>query len=289
MKRSLRTCLLLACAALLLTVSALADTGPKPQLTIHVKNAPEGLYYLDLLEEDSEPPGQSFDHNLEQGQKESLDSGLVQTLRNAVPDGWHACLADGTRGGPMWGNLIGTNGLHTFGYLGVPDTYRVIIVTKSGKKWISSPVTRHTLQCSATVDWANQTISAPPSWIAYALQFLATCIPTLLIEGLLLAPFGFRWESNWKPFLLINLATQTGLFLTLGITLIRYGPNFGYYLYFLPAELVILITETLLDRKSLTGRSKRTAVDYGIAANFCSAAAGWFLSAPVWEWIASIS
>ena len=41
---------LLALAAALLTVSAFADTGPKAQLKVLVKNAPEEPYYLDLLE-----------------------------------------------------------------------------------------------------------------------------------------------------------------------------------------------------------------------------------------------
>ena len=50
MKKSLRFCVLLALAAALLTVSAFADTGPKAQLKVLVKNAPEEPYYLDLLE-----------------------------------------------------------------------------------------------------------------------------------------------------------------------------------------------------------------------------------------------
>ena len=41
-------CALLLCLALL-PVRASADMGPKPELTILVKNAPDGLYYLDLL------------------------------------------------------------------------------------------------------------------------------------------------------------------------------------------------------------------------------------------------
>ena len=50
MKKSLRFCVLLTLAAALLTVSAFADTGPKAQLKVLVKNAPEEPYYLDLLE-----------------------------------------------------------------------------------------------------------------------------------------------------------------------------------------------------------------------------------------------
>ena len=41
MKKSLRFCVLLALAAALLTVSTFADTGPKAQLKVLVKTAPE--------------------------------------------------------------------------------------------------------------------------------------------------------------------------------------------------------------------------------------------------------
>ena len=50
MKKSLRTGILLLLAMMLLTVSALADSGPKAQLTVKVENAPSEPYYLDLLE-----------------------------------------------------------------------------------------------------------------------------------------------------------------------------------------------------------------------------------------------
>lgn len=51
MKRSLRVLVLSCLTAVLLTATAFADMGPKPQLTVKVENAPKGLYYLDLLAE----------------------------------------------------------------------------------------------------------------------------------------------------------------------------------------------------------------------------------------------
>lgn len=51
MNAHLRRLLLIIMAAMLLTVTAFADFGPKPQLVVEVKNPPEELYYLDLLEE----------------------------------------------------------------------------------------------------------------------------------------------------------------------------------------------------------------------------------------------
>ena len=80
--------------------------------------------------------------------------------------------------------------LHSFRYHGVPDTYRIILVTKSGESWVSGVLHRATLQSSATVDWAARIANAPSPAMAYALQFLCTLLPTLLIEGLLLFVFG---------------------------------------------------------------------------------------------------
>ena len=50
MKRKWKACLCIAAFLLaVLPVSASADMGPKPQITIQVQNAPDGDYYVDLL------------------------------------------------------------------------------------------------------------------------------------------------------------------------------------------------------------------------------------------------
>lgn len=148
MKKSLCFCVLLALAAALLTVSAFADTGPKAQLKVLVKNAPEEPYYLDLLEKgdyqghtygsgDGDDTYSGLDWSYSEEEIAALDSELLDALRAAVPEGWHACTAQGTNGAPMWGDLIGSDAggvrLHSFRYHGVPDTYRIILVTKAAK------------------------------------------------------------------------------------------------------------------------------------------------------------
>ena len=223
-------------------------------------------------------------------------------LRAAVPDGWHACTAEGATGAPMWGQLYAEktdragNALHSFGYFGVPDTYRIIIVTKSGETWISDTLERKVLQSSATVDWesgtagaGDTTVSTPPVWLGYVLQFLATLLPTLVIEGLLLLAFGFSWKENRKLFLLVNFVTQGGLALYLAATVLRHGVSGWSYLIFIPIELVILLTETLIYRRALAGQSRSRAALYGVCANLASALIGLFLAEPVWRFVVSIS
>ena len=72
-------------------------------------------------------------------------------------------------------------------------------------------------------------------------------------------------------------------------TALKEGVGFGYYLLFIPLELVILLAETVAYRRLFTETSKRRATVYGISANLCSAVLGWFLAEPVWKFIVSIS
>ena len=304
MKKSLRNSILLLLTAMLLTVSALADSGPKAQLTVKVENAPSEPYYLDLLEKgdyqghtygsgDGDDTYSGLDWSYSEEEIAALDSELLDALRAAVPEGWHACTAQGTNGAPMWGDLIGSDAggvrLHSFRYHGVPDTYRIILVTKSGESWLSDTLHRATLQSSVTVDWAAKTVSVPPAVVAYALQFLCMLIPTLLIEGVLLYVFGYRSKKSWKRFLLVNLITQGGFAVYLAVTVLNHGVSGWSLLFYIPIELVITLAEVLLDRWLLTEKGKGRAMGYAIVANIHSATVGLLLIDPLWKLIVSIS
>lgn len=209
------------------------------------------------------------------------------------PEGWHACTAQGTNGAPMWGDLIGSDAggvrLHSFRYHGVPDTYRIILVTKSGESWVSGVLHRATLQSSATVDWAAKTAAAPSAGVAYALQFLCMLLPTLLIEGALLLAFGYRSRRSWLVFLLVNLVTQGGFALYLAVTVLNHGVSGWSLLFYLPIELIITVVELLAYRRLLTEKGKGRATGYAIVANVCSATVGLLLIDPLWRFIVSIS
>ena len=80
---------------------------------------PEEPYYLDLLEKgdyqghtydsgDGDDTYSGLDWSYSEEEIAALDSELLDALRAAVPEGWHACTAQGTNGAPMWGDLIGS-------------------------------------------------------------------------------------------------------------------------------------------------------------------------------------
>ena len=288
MKRSVLVFLFILLAVPLLTVTAFADMGPKDQLVIRVENAPSALYYLDLLDEG---PAEDLHVYLTEREKAALDPDLLAALIAAVPDGWHACVAQGVTGAPIFGDLTAKQpGTHSFGYFGLPQTYRILIACADGETWVSAPIARTVLQSSLTLDWETKQITIPPTWVGYLLQFLATFVPTILMEGLLLILFRLSTRHNWQAFLLVNLMTQGALAIWCSVTFLQDGfqgilsiPAFVLF------EIVILITESILYRRLLKERPVGRIKWYAFCANVTSAVVGWCLSGPVWRFVVSIS
>lgn len=298
-------------ASLALTTFALADFGPKPQLTVRVKNAPQEPYYLDLLAEgdwDASKGNSSLRQSTvitnSDGSESTvpLNKELLALLLDNIPAGWHACTAQGTFGAPIFSHLFSRgsdasgNALHWFGYVGVPSTYRILLVTESGKVWVSDVLNRRVLQSSVTVSWSEDpsavTVSVPSTIPGYLLQFFATLVPTLLIEGIILLLFQYSWKQNWMAFLFVNLITQGLLAIASSKYAIQSGPSmFGYLVVFLPAELLILIVEAYLYAGCgmLEGHSKKRAAAYAVTANLVSAILGYYLTDAVWHLVVSIS
>lgn len=194
----------------------------------------------------------------------------------------------------MWGDLVGEDigdgtRIHEFGYVGVPDTYRILMVTTDGEVWVSEVYSRRVLQSSVTVDWAKKTVTVPPAWVGYLLQFAATFLPTLLIEGALLVLFGYRQKKSWVSFCAVNLITQGAFAAYVALRVLQNGSNAWYtLLVFFPMEVVIAVVEAVLYRRLLTEHSKGRAVGYALTANVCSALLGLWLMEPVWRFIVTI-
>ena len=219
MKRIQRLLLCVLLCLAVLPVSASADTGPKPAVTITVVNAPAGDYYLDLLIQD---PGDY--PNID---PEDYDPTLLDGLRSWEGEGWWPALLEGTDV-PLFGDLTpGEDGTHRFTYHGLPRTFRIAVSSAQGAQATESSFTRTVFYTHLTYNWATNTITKATSTVGFYLtQFLSTLIPTLLVEGALLWLFGFRSRQDWLVFALVNLATQLGLHAALGSTMMATG---GHY------------------------------------------------------------
>lgn len=254
-----------------------ADMGPKPEINITIKNPPLEDYYLDLLIEGS--VDDNYYNNLRNGQ-EIYEESLVDLLRKSRLDGWHLGIVDGT-GIPMSGKLIGVqkNGkiIHHFGYVGVPDAFKVIVVTKSGEVKISEVFHRHSFITNLTYDFEYNIVKEQiPLAVSYLIQFATTCIPTLLVEGILLIAFGFSKKKNWLVFLTVNLITQILLTATMGSALIKSGLLMAMIVQFI-METLILAGETIAYTFLLEGHGKGRRIGYGLTANVCTWVMGFFI------------
>lgn len=272
---------------------------------MRVKDAPQEPYYLDLLAKgdwDAEDGNRidGIDWNYD-GKEDTLDPDLLALLRDNVPAGWHACVAQGTtrradvgravrgRDGRLWQCTALVRLRRCAEHL--PHHPRHRIRQGLGLRYTQSPRS----QSSVTVNWSDDTsavtVSVPSTIPGYLLQFVATLVPTLLIEGALLLLFRYSWKKNWEAFLLVNVLTQ-GFLAVASVYVTAHNGVSAWYLFFflLPAELIILLVELYLYAGCgfLTGHSKGRAAAYAITANLASAVLGYYLAVPVWRLVVSI-
>lgn len=255
---------------LIFTVNA--DVGPKPSLEVLVKNSPQSEYYLDLLVD------YSADHlyqNIEESEAENKN--MYNTLKNYNEDGWRPALVTGTRV-PLNGKLTGIKKAeytkHYFSYVGVPDRFKIIIVTPDEEIIVSENIfERKSFNTIVYFDLDTKIIQGKSFFLSYILQFISTCFATLLIEGLILLLFRFSLKQNWKPFLIINILTQIFLTAVVSASMYYLGIMLAILAY-AAFEWVILISESILFSKYLKQHSKKRRILYAITANIISFMAG---------------
>lgn len=254
------------------TTLVYADAGPKPELRITVNHAPNELYYLDLLVRSSYL-GQNK-HNTNQ-----LVQAMIEDLKSLEGQGWYPALVNGTSV-PLSGDLIGElkdkKMVHQFGYR-LPDQFRIIMVTQSGKITISETLTMDSFYMSIQFNAESGKITKPNLVVVYGLQFISTLIPTLILEGLILLMFGLFTKHNFKVFLIMNLVTQIALTTVLGTTLINAGLISAIFVLIL-CEGIIWLFEALVcwiffDKKKKTSRR----IIYALVANMASFVLGLIL------------
>lgn len=278
-------CFALFClfAVLLGTTASANSATPDYRVAVRVVNGVEEVYYLDLLEQS--------DSEIEIFKRDGLDQELLEVMKDAAPDGWRPC----TMSISLWedhfsGDLAGKNGMHVFHGWHMPKVFRILIVTKSGESWVSEPMEREIMNTTVKVDWAKKTAVMPPVQALYALQFLSTLLPTLLIEGLIFYVFRFPGRRNWLIFLLVNLATQGALSVILCMNVVPGGTKYiGFMmLVLIPVELLIALVEAVAYMKLLRGQPKHRAFAYGITANAVSYAIGLFTVGPLYTGIVAV-
>ena len=283
-----------ACFILLFSISVFADFGPKPGTSIVIENPPEGVYYLDLLIEDGDGDWYS---NLTEEEMASCREDMLAVLEalSGRYDGWHTALVDGTVV-PLFGSLVGTAGkngnVHTFRYYGVPDTYRIVVVTEDLQVYVSEVLHKTIFQETVYVRLDSSegsegviTVTKTPSRaVLYLKQFALSLLPTLLVEFLILLLFRIPIKRNIAAFLGVNVATQLLLTVIMTRTLISSGLLSAYFLL-APVELVILAIEAAAYVFLLRDVTRPRRIAYAVVANLVSAALGYWLIGIADSWI----
>ncbi|MBO4866953.1 MAG: hypothetical protein J5582_10410 [Ruminococcus sp.] len=257
-----------------ITVTAMpvyADMGPKPSIELTVKNAPDEDYYIDLLVPATFRTKEDILQDFNE-QYSGKDAELMRVILNNTEDGWIP------RHGGRFRKFTHSNSSHKYevSYMDVPETFKVIIVTESGKVIVSNEITRKAFNAVTTFDAKTGKLREKKTAIlAKQLErFLITFIVTLLIEGMIFRCFKFEGKEgyNFAVFFLTNLCTQLLLYVVISLLplhMLIYGGIFA-------AEIIITIIEGCVYSKLLTPKGK--GARYAIVANILS----FVLSLPMW-------
>lgn len=264
--------MLIFLGVLLTTNLIQADAGPKPQIILTIKNAPSELFYVDLLVQNQNMTDSLLSLNM-------YDAKMIEALKSQENMGWYPALVNGTQT-RMMGDIIpdSDNQEIIFTYTqSIPDYFKLILVTQSGKITISEPIQTKAFLTRLEFDAQSGKVSAPNWLLSYSTIFISMLIPTFLIEGLLLWAFGLFNRHNVVVFTITNLLTQVFLFLTSAYAYYYFGLILAILVVILD-EGIILLVETVIFAKFLNHPSLKRKIVYGMSANILSFIGGLILA-----------
>lgn len=169
-----------------------ADVGPKPSVTVYVKNFDDKDYYLDLL---TRNPQVSFDDFNNRSYDESYKQlGLYKYNQ----DGW---LATHIRYHLLFGALTGEYHsrnhmmVHRFSYRGVPKHFKIIVEKSNGEMIISNAIELKQFNARVIFDMRTGKVSKVP-YISYGFfYFILLIVLTIVIEIFVASYFKMRFFS----------------------------------------------------------------------------------------------
>ncbi len=198
--------LLFMVSLLIVPLIAYGDVGPKPSLEINVIGMDTHEYWLDLLIQDG-----SGDSWLDISDEERLKVEKLETYEDK--DGYKPALLLGT-GAPMWGGLTGEKQddgsyRHYFGYIGVPDEFKIAILKKDGTLIVSDIVKKTQFQSYMEYDLTDVNLTGSDKigvgkvkeqipWGFSVVGFIVRLLLTLVLEIGIALLFGFTLKNFFK-------------------------------------------------------------------------------------------
>lgn len=263
-----RTIPALLLCLLCLIPTAYANSGPRPEITITVVNAPEGLICFDLLLQGDHENGSTY------GSNAKCDPDIINNLRSLEGDGW---ILSGyfTAAGSVRPREDGT---WLFYRPGFSEPFRIAVANAESAQATQTPYVPDETFINLVYDWETNTVrEATPSPLRFLARLASTLVPTLIIERLVFWLFGFRAKRSWLIFLAVNVVTQTAMHLIFAWNIPIAGSHPLYYaLLFIPSEVVICAVEAVAYVRLLKEQDRRRRVRYAITSNVVSAVLGYF-------------
>ena len=274
--------ILITISIILLTASCFklivnADTGPKPSITIKLKNIKTNNYLIDLLvyDETGETYNSPLDYNGNEEQYstrtgyndlKTIKIEELNLLHKINYDGW---ISESTR----WDKYLlfaDCNGnskhKHRFSYFGTPETYKVIIIDKNtGKTKVTNIIHREEFTSNITIDVNNMNVEKTLDFGTILIgnkDNIIALITTIIIEISIALIMKIK---KIKTIVLENILTNTILQLAL-----MYIPA-QYIITFIFMEILVIIIEYLINKKLFKEISKNRIITYTLIANIISA------------------
>ena len=265
-----------------LSLPLYADMGPKPSLTLKIKNAPEGRYAVGLLVKKSNG---YRDENQTYSNVEDMNRAMFDKMMAYEEDGWSIDFSPSRNPFIGFPNEYGnTRSEFKFTYY-APSHFKIILVTgEDGAEYVSNEIETTRYEAACYYDFETGVLAEDLEQYAkedksYFRRSVAFCVGTLIMEGLLLFAFGLASWRNLPVFLIANVLTQFYLHATLWGNYKAHGQGgWGNLISFMGSELLIVIVETVLYAifmKQENGKHGRI-VAYGILANILSLFGGLF-------------
>ncbi|MCR4867460.1 MAG: hypothetical protein K5921_11075 [Lachnospiraceae bacterium] len=250
-----------------------ADIGPKPSISLEIKNAPKDYYvgllvdsegYMNRIEPDDEP--------------DIKGSKAFEILTGYEEDGWRLFTDN-----PVTNVYYRSNGDHKYFFTyRVPSVFKVIVVSYDGRVYVSNEIKREKFNAECTYDVESKelkenVLAGAGNYILFA---VICYLATIILEGVALLIFGLFNKKNIPCFLIANTITQ--LFLNAVIIYLHYHGGQLLLIFVVPiAEIFIMIIEGLIFRKRLVNRygevSTKKNFVFAIFANVFSIVMGLML------------
>lgn len=266
--------LLLVIGFLLLSSRPLdADIGPKPSVTIQVKNPPEGVYYMTLLsKEESFGPWHKIEQSeIDMGDK---DEAFVAFANYEDKDGF-CFLGNHT-------NMEGKEEYYWSYY--PPEEFKVAVYLEDGTIIVSDIVERQAFDSYFTIDFLERDLGIKED-VRLGRQlfyFLLRVILTILVEYGIAYLMGYRSKKERRVIIIANIITQVILNAVL-MFFDYYAGALVWLIMFPIGELAVFIIELVIYLIAMKGHKKWKTFLYTLIANIITAALTLFTTIIQWS------